>query len=214
MPSPASGLRTRQLLVEAAQNFLGEGKSDFTIQQVAEAAGISVGSLYTHFADRNALIVEAAKQAYFTAFSGWMAAIQATVPNDLPLGAVCIAAHVGNHPERDPRLAQIVLASGIIGWAQSPERLSALTETFATAAAKGEITCDDPEAFTIALSGAYQYVMAHYVAGTASEDLAERTMWLFAKELGYSKAQFESALIGITRVLAETNQGQALLSDI
>ena len=52
MPSPASGLKTRQALLDVAKHYLGEGNSDVSIQQIAKDAEVSVGSLYTYFKDK------------------------------------------------------------------------------------------------------------------------------------------------------------------
>ncbi|MEZ5479567.1 MAG: TetR/AcrR family transcriptional regulator [Thiolinea sp.] len=58
------GKKTVDILIAAAEQSLGErGYDAFSIQDVVERSGVSVGSIYHHFANRNALI-----DAVFTAF--------------------------------------------------------------------------------------------------------------------------------------------------
>ena len=54
----------------------------------------------------------------------------------------------------------------------------------------GYAKCDDVEAFVLAASGAYQIVLAHMYAGTASDHSGERVMWVMAQQLGYSREKY------------------------
>jgi AcrR family transcriptional regulator len=57
MPSPQSGIRTKKKLLETAQDFLGRGDLEVNVETIAKEAGVSVGSLYTYFSDKNELCV-------------------------------------------------------------------------------------------------------------------------------------------------------------
>lgn len=194
VPSIASGMKTRAQLIAAAQDLLSEGKSDFTIAQVAAHAGLSVGSVYTHFADREKLIIEASRAAYADVAQNWMGIIMKTLPDQAPLGVLAISVNVAESSLRNSRVAHLVLSTGLINWARSVDRQTDLVAIFAQAAAAGQIKCDDPEALVTNMSAAYQFVIAHYLVRTHSPDLAARSMWLFAKEMGYSREQFDNAV--------------------
>lgn len=53
--------RTRERILEALVEQLGEGKEDFSIPRVAERAGVSVRTVYHHFPNREAQIEAVAR---------------------------------------------------------------------------------------------------------------------------------------------------------
>lgn len=53
--------RTRERVLEALVEQLGEGKEEFSIPRVAERAGVSVRTVYHHFPNRDAQIEAVAK---------------------------------------------------------------------------------------------------------------------------------------------------------
>ncbi len=58
-PIGARGQRTRAALLEAAHRLFGEqGYRATTVAQIAEAAGVSLGTFYQYFSDRQAILSE------------------------------------------------------------------------------------------------------------------------------------------------------------
>ncbi|RYP85073.1 TetR family transcriptional regulator [Nocardioides guangzhouensis] len=55
--------RTRQALVDAAQQLLAEGKSHSSIQEITDAADVGFGSFYNHFESKDQLFEVALAQA-------------------------------------------------------------------------------------------------------------------------------------------------------
>ncbi len=53
--------RTRERILEALVEQLGEGNEDFSIPRVAERAGVSVRTVYHHFPNRDAQIEAVAR---------------------------------------------------------------------------------------------------------------------------------------------------------
>lgn len=49
-------LRNRALLLEAADRLMASRGLDMTLHELADAAGVGVGTVYRHFADRDALL--------------------------------------------------------------------------------------------------------------------------------------------------------------
>ncbi len=80
---------------------------------------------------------------------------------------------------------------GPVGFARFREYLAAPTLAIQESIGNGTDEFVDVEAFVIAISGEYQNVLAHYFIGTASPDLGERVLWIFAKQLGYSEIQYK-----------------------
>lgn len=192
MPSPASGQKTRQALIDVAKQYLGQGNSDVTIQQIAKDADVSVGSLYTYFKDKNELFDAAAADA-----------LMANVPelqkvlggiDDPALGFLATGIYACRRPSFSPELARIILTVGPLGFARFDDYFAGPFAAIQESVNRGLCQCDDVEAFVMAASGAYQNILAHVYAGTASEDLAERVYWQFAKELGYTREQYQEVI--------------------
>lgn len=192
MPSPASGLKTRQALMDVAKNYLGQGNRDVTIGQIAQDAGVSVGSLYTHFADKNDLFAAAAADALMDNVPQLQVILSGL--EDSALGFLATGIWACRRPSFSPELARIILTVGPLGFARFDDYFQGPIDAIQNSVDRGLCTCDDIEAFVMAASGAYQNILAHVYAGTASEDLAERVYWQFAKQLGYSREQYQAVI--------------------
>jgi AcrR family transcriptional regulator len=188
MPSPASGLKTRQALLDVAKSFLGQGNTDVSIQEIARAAEVSVGSVYTYFADKGDLFEIAANEALLESY-GPLQEIASGV-EDTALGFIAACLYACRRPEFDPETARIIVTMGPVGFARFNEYLAAPTAAVQESIDHGTAHFDDVEAFVTAISGAYQNVLAHYFVGTAAPDLGERVMWLFAEQLGYTREEY------------------------
>ncbi|WP_348789844.1 helix-turn-helix domain-containing protein [Leifsonia sp. NPDC080035] len=55
-PLRADARRNREALLTAAGDLLGERGDDVQIEEIAARAGVGVGTLYRHFADKDALV--------------------------------------------------------------------------------------------------------------------------------------------------------------
>ena len=192
MPSPASGLKTRQALIDAAKEFLGRGERDVSIQEIAKRAEVSVGSVYTYFKDKNDLFDAAAADA-----------LMENVPqlekilggiDDSALGFLATGIWACRRPSFSPELARIILTVGPLGFARFDDYFQGPIQAIQNSVDRGLCHCEDIEAFVLAASGAYQNILAHVYAGTASDDLAERVYWQFAKQLGYSREQYQEVI--------------------
>lgn len=192
MPSKESGLKTRQLLIDAAQDFLGQGNNEVSIQDVAKRAGVAVGSVYTHFSDRRHLFETAAADALING-TPKLAQI-ATGLEDPALGFLASSLYACSRYQFDPKTTRIILTVGPIGFVNLEQYFKAPAELIQMSVDKGWAKCDDPEAFVMAASGAYQNLLAHYFAGTASPKIGERVFLMFAQMLGYSDKDFQKVV--------------------
>ncbi|WP_281640795.1 TetR/AcrR family transcriptional regulator [Aurantimicrobium minutum] len=192
MPSPASGLKTRQALMDVAKGYLGQGNRDVTIGQIAKDAGVSVGSLYTYFRDKNELFDAAAADALMDNVPQLEKILSGI--DDSALGFLATGIWACRRPSFSPELARIILTVGPLGFARFDDYFQGPIQAIQQSVDRGLCRCEDIEAFVLAASGAYQNILAHVYAGTASEDLAERVYWQFAKELGYSREQYQEVI--------------------
>lgn len=188
MPSIESGLKTRQALIDVAKHLLGHGEEDASIQEIARRAEVSVGTVYTYFKDKNDLYEVAANEALLESY-GPLQEVASGV-EDPALGFIAACLYACNRPEFDPETARIIVTMGPVGFAKFTEYLSIPTAAVQESVDNGTAKIEDVEAFVVAISGAYQNVLAHYFVGTASPDLGERVLWLFAQEIGYTREQY------------------------
>ena len=192
MPSPASGLKTRQSLIDAAKGFLGQGNRDVSIQEIAKSANVSVGSVYTYFKDKNELFDAAAADALMENVPQLEQILSGI--DDSALGFLATGIWACRRPSFSPELARIILTVGPLGFARFDDYFQGPIQAIQKSVDRGLCHCEDIEAFVLAASGAYQNILAHVYAGTASDDLAERVYWQFAKELGYSREQYQEVI--------------------
>ena len=183
MPSASSGIKTRRALISVACDFLGRGESAASIQQIAQAANVSVGTVYTYFNDKHELFEVAARESVLSSFP--------SVPESFddvtdPALRYFVAALIAcRRPEYDPQLTRIIVDAGPAVFAGFPEYLSKATDAISASVEGGLCFCDDPEAFVIGLSGAYQNVLAYRFSGQGDRDLAARVFVPFASSIGY-----------------------------
>jgi TetR/AcrR family transcriptional regulator, regulator of autoinduction and epiphytic fitness len=76
----ARGLRTRDAIISALLDLVAGGDVAPTAQRIADRAGVSVRSVYQHFADVEGLYADAAERTY-----EWVRATAKEVDTSLPL---------------------------------------------------------------------------------------------------------------------------------
>lgn len=198
MPSAASSAKTRNALVLAAQAFLAVGRDDFSVPEVTRAAGVSVGSLYTHFTDKTHLIEQAAIAALDEAIPELQRIVMSQ--EDRALGFLASMAYSCSFPETNPRLARIIVTAGVSGFASDRSYAAGPIESLADSAAKGLAKCDDPEAFALMVSAAYMNVLAIQMSDNPVPRLAERTIRQLGRMLGYGDSQLDAIVSVSTEV--------------
>jgi AcrR family transcriptional regulator len=105
---------TVEVLIRATTQILSrEGSERLTTNRVAEKAGVSIGSLYQYFPDKEALLAEV-RRRYNDAFRERLIALTGAIAT-LPLRdavAGCVRAIIAIHRD-DPRLHNAVSSAGI-----------------------------------------------------------------------------------------------------
>src|SRR5919202_2147736 len=88
VPRQARSRARLQRMLDAADELLAsEGAEALTTTRVAEAAGVSVGSLYQYLPDKEA-IVEALAGRYLAEFEALMEELAAQAPFEDPVGTL------------------------------------------------------------------------------------------------------------------------------
>lgn len=200
MPSAESGMRTRQRLLDAALYFLGEGRANAGVQEIAEKAGVSSSSIYTYFDDKTDLFAQAAETAH-SIDNANLKRIAFSF-DKLGLGFIASTIYACYRYKYAPELNRIILTAGPRLFARShylDEPLMLLREEIAA----GKINAVDPEAFVASVAGAYQNLAALIDAGVADETMPRRVFWLFAQMLGYSEEEYLLAAAKAEALAAE-----------
>lgn len=159
--------RTTAAILDAAEALFGErGFHDATMDEIAEAAGVAVGSIYFHFGSKEALHLALVERA-LDVNERYMAA--AYGHGRSPLEEVLAAgdAYLRFHLEHPGYFRMIALApevnspEGQRRIADRVERLvGAVGDAIARAAAAGEVAVDDAQDAAVFLWGAWNGVVA------------------------------------------------------
>jgi AcrR family transcriptional regulator len=187
MPSAASGEKTRLRLIGAAQDLLGTGRADATVQEITKLAKVGVGSFYTHFIDK-AELYEAAATAAQVVDNRKLGEIARSF-EDQTLGFIASVIYACGRPKYDPKLNRIILTAGPRLFAAS-DYLDEPRAILRASVEAGRVTPVDVDAWVASVAGAYQNLLALMDAGVVDETMPRRMFWLFAQQLGYSEETY------------------------
>ena len=152
----ADAERNRLRLIEAAQAAFTAGPDPVTLEQVARAAGVGIGTLYRHFPTREAL-VEAVYRKELAALCASAGALLAQLPPDRALRAWMdrFADYVSAKREMAESVTA-VFASGAVTVSQAREELTAAVRTIvepgvADGTLRGEVRPEDIVAMIVGI---------------------------------------------------------------
>jgi AcrR family transcriptional regulator len=113
--------RTRAALISAAQRLLAEGRTEVSIQEITDTAGVGFGSFYNHFDDKAGLW-SAAVAATLRAHGDMVAALTRGI--DDPAEVFCVGLRLTGRLQRSfPQLARVLLNTGLTAIMASQEGL-------------------------------------------------------------------------------------------
>ena len=152
----ADAIRNRERLIVEAQRFFSAGDARVSLEDVAQAAGVGIGTLYRHFPTREAL-VEAVYQTELDALAADAEPLLAAHPalDALRMWMDRYARFVAaKHAMRDA--LRIALTSSTASPPGTRARVRTIVARFAAAgAADGTIRADvEPDDVTLCLAGA------------------------------------------------------------
>jgi len=175
-------LETKQLLVETAFDlFVERGFTNVSMEEVAQAAGVSRSTLYRRFPTKEDLVLEVPTR-WMVVFDHAVEALplDASIADAIGRPVLAVAAHIDQHKEivrtayqilgQSPTLQQSGLVT--IAWLG---RIAAIFERFSTA---------DTET-SLVLAGAYfgaiDAMMLYWVTTGATSPVTEKTTLLLAR---------------------------------
>lgn len=192
MPSPASAVKTREALIAAAQECLASDQLGASVSTLTKMAGVSVGSLYSHFKDRERLFDQAGAE-YLARYLPSLNAILDRAENPA-LGLVGALYRLSELPQVNPRAARIAFNGGLRALNEVRYYSTEPSVAIRQAVSEGRVPPLDAEAFVIAVVGAFQMVLTRQMSNHATEDLPLRTALLFAEQLGCDEAEMTAYL--------------------
>ena len=193
---PTKSELTRQRILDAAAKvFRSEGYSGARLSDIAAAAGIQTGSLYYHFASREALVEEVLRLGIAVAWAHVREAVEALPPEAGPLPRVRAA--IRAHTEVQLEISDYSSAHArIIGQVPAEVRRRNLVDQTAygeywdgllrAAMASGDLRDDlDPYVVRMLMLGALNWTSEWYRprAGRSAELVAEQALALVLEGL-------------------------------
>jgi TetR/AcrR family transcriptional regulator, cholesterol catabolism regulator len=143
--------RTRARVLDAAAFVFSEQGYGARLSDIAERAGIQTGSLYYHFASREALVAEILRRGIETSWAHVRAAVDAVPPEASPLDRLvaAIRAHtmsvleISDYASAQARIVGQVPASIAVAHRQDQRRYGEYwNQLFTAAAAAGDLAPD------------------------------------------------------------------------
>lgn len=178
--------RTRAALISVGQDLLEQNTLDIPISKICELAGVAVGSFYNYFDSRQALLSASAIQALLD----YHPTLQSIVDRfeDPGQGIIASFRHSTHLATINPRLARIVIHAGPSAFVDYSDYGAPVIKALKDSVAAGLAKCDDVNGFLVAVSGAYQNILAFSLQDPNFDaSQADRGIAIFARALGYSE---------------------------
>jgi len=179
--------RTREALILAAQDLLEVNDLDATIASICKTAGIAVGTFYNYFDTKRSLF-NAAAEAALLSYTPHLIAIMAANEDDPAIGFIQATRFSCRMVDYLPRTAKIIVAAGPQAFTDFNPYAAPAFQALQTSIDRGLAKCDDPIAFFVAFSGAYQNVLAFSLNSAAFTSInADQMIAGFMRQLGYAE---------------------------
>lgn len=187
--------RTRRLLIDTAQDLLEANELDLPISKICEKAGVAVGSFYNYFDSKKHLFDQAAIQVLLD----YHPKLQEIVDRfeDPGQGIIASFRHSSRLAELNPRMAKIIVHAGPGAFTDYSEYGIPVIAALRASVDAGLAKCDDVMGFLVAISGAYQNILAFSLQDPNYDpSQADRGVAIFASALGYPKEVVDRICFG------------------
>lgn len=179
--------RTRAALILAAQDLLEVNDLDASIGQICQSAGIAVGTFYNYFESKRKLF-NAAAEAALLDYTPQLEAIMADNQDDPAIGFIKATRFSSRLATYLPRTARIIVAAGPQAFTDFNPYAAPAFHALQTSIDRGLAKCDDPVAFFVAFSGAYQNILAFSINSASFTSVnADQVIAGFMRQLGYDE---------------------------
>jgi len=144
----ADAQRNRQRLIEIALEAFSSGRNPVTLEAIAKASGVGIGTLYRHFPSREALIEAVYRSELARLCDGTVGLLAEMAPEVALRTWMARYADFVTTKRGMAEALRAVVASGALTFAQTRERLSAAIQTMLDAGVsagslRGDVRADD-----------------------------------------------------------------------
>jgi AcrR family transcriptional regulator len=195
-PRQARAAETVSAIVEAAAQILESGGlTAFTTNRVAERAGVSIGTLYQYFGDKNAVLLELARQEMAAALAEIQRALQGEVDPTLE-GRIRAMVRTMIHAFRGRQRARKAVVQAILAQGIGIELMAPVAAFIASA---GAAVGNSPGSILPALSREQLFILSRAALGAIRAAVLEEQPFLrgraFEDELVRMIAAYLGAII-------------------
>lgn len=181
--------RTRSALIGAATQFLAEGRSAVSIQQITDAADVGFGSFYNHFESKEALF-EAAVESVLLSYGEVMETLVGGYDDPAEVFAVNFRV-TGRLQRVIPELVRVILNEGASVLTQDQGMAPRATKDIEAAVAAGRFDVEDVHLGLMAAGGALLGLLQMLDADPAADAglLSDLMTARVLRAFGLSKAE-------------------------
>ncbi len=175
IPRQVRATETVAAILEAAAQILeGGGLAAFTTNAVAERAGVSIGTLYQYFGDKNAVLLALARQELGTALAEINRALQGDVDPSIE-GRVRAMVRTMIHAFRGRQRARKAVVQAILAQGLGVELMAPVASFIAAA---GAAVGSGPESMLPALSREQLFILSRSALGAIRAAVLEEQPFL------------------------------------
>lgn len=177
-PTQARAAQTVDAIVEAATQILqSHGEERLTTNRIAERAGVSIGSLYQYFADKEAIVEAIAERERSKIVAAVVKSLSDVDPADFENAVREVVRTLVNAFARRRRARRIVLMTMLRRWQDMPDRGADEIAQFLVAAAVRAKTTDGRVMTPVAA-----FVLTRAMGGAIRAAVMENSPWLETQE--------------------------------
>ena len=205
MPRQARAAETVAAILEAAAQILeSDGLATFTTNAVAERAGVSIGTLYQYFGDKNAVLLALARQELAAALAEVTRALQG---EDDPTveGRVRAMIRAMIHAFRGRQRARKAVVQAILAQGLGIELMAPVASFIATASAA---IGSGPEAKLPGLSSQQLFVLSRSALGVIRAAVLEEQPFLRSRGFEDELVRMVVAYLGAIIAAADSGPGR------
>ncbi len=205
MPRQARAAETVAAILEAAAQILeSDGLATFTTNAVAERAGVSIGTLYQYFGDKNAVLLALARQELAAALAEVTRALQG---EDDPTveGRVRAMIRAMIHAFRGRQRARKAVVQAILAQGLGIELMAPVASFVATASAA---IGSGPEAKLPGLSSQQLFVLSRSALGVIRAAVLEEQPFLRGRGFEDELVRMVVAYLGAIMAAADSGPGR------
>ena len=205
MPRQARAAETVAAILEAAAQILeSDGLATFTTNAVAERAGVSIGTLYQYFGDKNAVLLALARQELAAALAEVTRALQG---EDDPTveGRVRAMIRAMIHAFRGRQRARKAVVQAILAQGLGIELMAPVASFVATASAA---IGSGPEAKLPGLSSQQLFVLSRSALGVIRAAVLEEQPFLRSRGFEDELVRMVMAYLGAIIAAADSGPGR------